>query len=53
MAETDGSVVDMSWLPEWETRPVSTLRGCERRPPCCKVCWRRAGSIWRRKCYFR
>lgn len=49
LADTEGSAVDMSWPPEWETSPVSTLRGWERRPPCCKVCWRRAGSIWKQK----
>lgn len=49
LADTEVSVVDMSWLPEWETRPVSTLRGCERRPPCCRVCCRRAGSIWKER----
>lgn len=53
LADTEGSAVDMSWLPEWETRPVSTLRGWERRLPCCKVCWRRVWSIWKRKHCFR
>lgn len=27
LADTEGSAVDVSWPPEWETRPVSTLRG--------------------------
>lgn len=49
LADTEGSVVDMSWPPEWETRPVSTPRGWERRPPCCNVCWRSAWSIWERE----
>lgn len=52
-ADTEGSAEDMSWLPEWDTRPVSTLRCCERRPPCCRVCWRMAGSIWDRKSSIR
>lgn len=49
LADTDASPVDIRWLPEWRTRPVSTLRGCERRPPCCRVCWRRAWSICAKK----
>lgn len=53
LADDEGSVLDISWLPEWEMRAESTLRGCERRPPCCNVCWRRVGSIWKRAQSFR